>query len=83
MAEKVVKIVFEIDGVEKVVNSIEEYEKEVKKAGEATEKAGEKQGFFAKRAEAVKETLGDLKACLLYTSPSPRDRTRPRMPSSA
>ena len=21
--------------------------------------------------------------CLLYTSPSPRDRTRPRMPSSA
>ena len=27
---------------------------------------------------------GDLfKACLLYTSPSPRDRTRSRMPSSA
>ena len=23
------------------------------------------------------------KVCLLYTSPSPRDRTRPRMPSSA
>ena len=23
------------------------------------------------------------KRCLLYTSPSPRDRTRPRMPSSA
>jgi len=27
--------------------------------------------------------LGLLKACLLYTSPSPRDRTRSRMPSSA
>ena len=28
--------------------------------------------------------LGDaLKTCLLYTSPSPRDRTRSRMPSSA
>ena len=26
---------------------------------------------------------GQLKICLLYTSPSPRDRTRPRMPSSA
>ena len=26
---------------------------------------------------------GDSKACLLYTSPSPRDRTRSRMPSSA
>ena len=26
---------------------------------------------------------GNLKGCLLYTSPSPRDRTRSRMPSSA
>ena len=26
---------------------------------------------------------GDVDACLLYTSPSPRDRTRSRMPSSA
>ena len=25
----------------------------------------------------------DIKVCLLYTSPSPRDRTRSRMPSSA
>ena len=27
--------------------------------------------------------LPTVKACLLYTSPSPRDRTRSRMPSSA
>ena len=27
--------------------------------------------------------LGQVKSCLLYTSPSPRDRTRSRMPSSA
>ena len=27
--------------------------------------------------------LGNLIICLLYTSPSPRDRTRSRMPSSA
>ena len=26
---------------------------------------------------------GAIAACLLYTSPSPRDRTRSRMPSSA
>ena len=26
---------------------------------------------------------GDCISCLLYTSPSPRDRTRSRMPSSA
>jgi alkylation response protein AidB-like acyl-CoA dehydrogenase len=28
-------------------------------------------------------TIGGCKSCLLYTSPSPRDRTRSRMPSSA
>ena len=27
--------------------------------------------------------LGDAKGCLLYTSPSPRDRQKSRMPSSA
>ena len=31
----------------------------------------------------VPELAGHLIACLLYTSPSPRDRTRSRMPSSA
>ena len=30
-----------------------------------------------------KREAGDCKRCLLYTSPSPRDRTRSRMPSSA
>ena len=33
------------------------------------------------RDEAVLKVLDTL--CLLYTSPSPRDRTRSRMPSSA
>ena len=28
-------------------------------------------------------TIDDIYSCLLYTSPSPRDRTRSRMPSSA
>ena len=28
-------------------------------------------------------SLTDMNGCLLYTSPSPRDRTRSRMPSSA
>ena len=30
-----------------------------------------------------KLTKSQVNACLLYTSPSPRDRTRSRMPSSA
>ena len=29
------------------------------------------------------ETISNQITCLLYTSPSPRDRTRSRMPSSA
>ena len=31
----------------------------------------------------VSEAVAQVKHCLLYTSPSPRDRTRSRMPSSA
>ena len=37
---------------------------------------------FSAKCEKVFETVLDY-ACLLYTSPSPRDRTRSRMPSSA
>eukprot|EP00657_Telonema_sp_P-1_P005864 TRINITY_DN23643_c0_g1_i1.p1 TRINITY_DN23643_c0_g1~~TRINITY_DN23643_c0_g1_i1.p1 ORF type:complete len:111 (-),score=65.36 TRINITY_DN23643_c0_g1_i1:77-409(-) len=32
---------------------------------------------------AARQQLEEGKGCLLYTSPSPRDRTRSRMPSSA
>ena len=36
------------------------------------------------RIRAVLDLLGEpQRTCLLYTSPSPRDRTRSRMPSSA
>ena len=40
-------------------------------------------GEFAGRRFSVVDTGGITDACLLYTSPSPRDRTRSRMPSSA
>ena len=33
--------------------------------------------------DVLLELIDSLNACLLYTSPSPRDRTRSRMPSSA
>ena len=32
---------------------------------------------------SAESTQAEMEACLLYTSPSPRDRTRSRMPSSA
>ena len=42
----------------------------------------EKTENFVKSLE-LDETLGQLLVCLLYTSPSPRDRQKSRMPSSA
>jgi len=41
--------------------------------------------FPKKRAELIIRMFNATKVidCLLYTSPSPRDRTRSRMPSSA
>ena len=35
------------------------------------------------RVLSAARRCGDIEDCLLYTSPSPRDRTRSRMPSSA
>ena len=50
-----------------------------------TKKVAEKLGkLFKKERESYEEKWSDLSVfCLLYTSPSPRDRTRSRMPSSA
>ena len=51
-----------------------------------SEVAPEKQITWKGKSEELKETSNELYiifACLLYTSPSPRDRTRSRMPSSA
>ena len=36
-----------------------------------------------KKAKAIMSKIASITTCLLYTSPSPRDRTRSRMPSSA
>ena len=38
---------------------------------------------FDSLVEQIKTEEDKIKSCLLYTSPSPRDRTRSRMPSSA
>ena len=40
-------------------------------------------GNIATAVSSVKLGADDYLTCLLYTSPSPRDRTRSRMPSSA
>ena len=39
--------------------------------------------YLSKQKGRNLKILEEYMACLLYTSPSPRDRTRSRMPSSA
>ena len=39
--------------------------------------------IYGGRLKSEKNEHGHHDICLLYTSPSPRDRTRSRMPSSA
>ena len=61
--------------------------------GQAIKKAREARGMtreqlsgiigYAPRHIQSIENEGQYPSCLLYTSPSPRDRTRSRMPSSA
>ena len=41
------------------------------------------QGCYEDLMEIREHVLEYLKTCLLYTSPSPRDRQKSRMPSSA
>ena len=43
----------------------------------------EKGMVYAEREVSPKSTTDDIMACLLYTSPSPRDLSTSRMPSSA
>ena len=40
-------------------------------------------GYLSELGARIRATNGNSSYCLLYTSPSPRDRTRSRMPSSA
>ena len=45
--------------------------------------AGWKTALFDAFPDGLERGMQRIDACLLYTSPSPRDRTRSRMPSSA
>ena len=65
---KEIKIKFTIDGIEKEVDNLEDFTKEMKNAQAATEDAAKEQGFFAKKQEelndrfkAFKATLGEVK----------------------
>ena len=72
-------LVIEEEGIIKEMKSENEEAKEVEVEVEAEEEEKEEMGY------ATKEELAEVKSmiCLLYTSPSPRDRQKSRMPSSA
>ena len=55
----------------------------VNKAFEAMEKAYAPYSKFKVGAALLLEDSQIIQGCLLYTSPSPRDRQKSRMPSSA
>ena len=69
------------------VFSARHYDSDVQLYKKFTSKTGIKVNVVSGKDKAlqkrIKEEGKDSKACLLYTSPSPRDRTRSRMPSSA
>ena len=47
------------------------------------EEPGDWEIVMGEHDDTIDEGWEQVRACLLYTSPSPRDRTRSRMPSSA
>ena len=57
----------------------------IKSTGKTDPKTGKSLQFYCRLGTSDEKVLDEIftKGCLLYTSPSPRDRTRSRMPSSA
>jgi len=61
---KEIKIKFTIDGIEKEVDNLEDFTKEMKNAQAATEDAAKEQGFFAKKQEELNDRFKQFKATL-------------------
>ena len=64
-------------------NKIEHYSDKEALDFHNTNKSGKIEIISSKPMTSKRDLAKSLFDCLLYTSPSPRDRTRSRMPSSA
>ena len=86
MTKRALISVFEKDGIVDFAKKLTDLGWEIISTG-GTYKLLKQNGVNVIEVDEVtgfKEILdGRVKTCLLYTSPSPRDRTRSRMPSSA
>ena len=58
-------------------------EREERLAKKADRNVGQYSGEKVSRLKRIANYILEVRTCLLYTSPSPRARTRSRMPSSA
>ena len=75
--DKLPKLMVAPNGAKKVKQDHPEVPLTIKETVEVAKKC------FEAGAGAIHLHVRNDKGCLLYTSPSPRDRTRSRMPSSA
>ena len=64
MAQKNVKITFEVDGIQQTVNSVDELNEALGDTAKAAKDAGDEQGFFSKKSKELKEGLNGIKATL-------------------
>ena len=71
------------EAVEKGLVLRDTYAKHVKGETEKTEKTFDVKAWAERQVKAHPDQVAAMKACLLYTSPSPRDGLLSRMPSSA
>ena len=68
----------EVQGLKKRLQEVQTERNQIAK--QVPKAPPEERPLLVARGKALAE---EAKGCLLYTSPSPRDRTRSRMPSSA
>ena len=73
---------YKVAGMHKEATDLESYHAQLERIVEVDGSAGEARTART-RYLAARSSLVLSEVCLLYTSPSPRDRTRSRMPSSA
>lgn len=64
MADKKIKITFEVDGVQQTVNSVEELNDALGDTSKEAKEAGDQQGYFSRKTEELKEQFNGFKSTL-------------------